>query len=307
MRVLIVGIGSIAKKHIEVLRSLESEIELYGLRSSTQSTSIDNLTDIYSWEEVPSNLDFIIISNPTSEHYASIMKAIAFKVPLFIEKPSLANLEGSENLLKEIDRHKVITYIAFPLRFNPVVGWLKANLLDKRIFELNAYCGSYLPDWRPGQDYTTTYSASRDMGGGVHLDLIHELDYVTWLLGLPLNSTSSFSKVSDLNIDSFDSAHYWLTYKDKNAAITLNYFRRDAKRELVIVMEADTWTADLLTNEVQNQRGETIFRAEPSKKSMYYEQMRYFIDSVKSGETPMNSLATSLNVLEICLLDNYER
>jgi predicted dehydrogenase len=307
MKVLIIGIGSIAQKHIEALRLLEPAIELFGLRSTKQSTHKEGVIDVYSWKEVPSDLDFIIISNPTSEHYKAIEQAIEFKVPLFIEKPSLANLEGSEKLLKAIEQHKITTYIAFPLRFNPVVQWLKTNLLDKRVVELSAYCGSYLPDWRPGQDYTTTYSAHKNLGGGVHLDLIHELDYVTWLLGLPVKADSFFSKVSNLNIDTFDSAHYWLAYKNKNASVTLNYYRRDAKRELTIVMDADTWVADLLTNEIKDQTGTIIFKANLSQKSMYYDQMNYFIECLTTGKTPMNSLRESLKVVEICLMNSYER
>ncbi|MEQ9167543.1 MAG: hypothetical protein RLO12_14895, partial [Fulvivirga sp.] len=102
-------------------------------------------------------------------------------------------------------------------------------------------------------------------------------------------------------IDSIDCAHYWLSYADKNASITLNYYRRDASREVAIVMEDGTWKANLLTNEVTDSSNNIIFKSEPSLKSMYYHQMRYFIDCVKKNKQPFNSFKESIETLRICL------
>ncbi|MEQ9116853.1 Gfo/Idh/MocA family oxidoreductase [Fulvivirga sp.] len=301
MRVLIVGIGSIAKKHIDALNEIIPKVEIFGLRNSQSSPKVEGVIDIYSWDQLPDNLDFIIISNPTSEHYQTLQNAIKCNLPLIIEKPPLANLDGAEELIRELELNNILNYVAFPLRFNPVIQWLKHNLPQKNIYELNAYCGSYLPDWRPNVNYRQVYSANKEMGGGVHLDLIHELDYVTWLLGSPVSSSSFLSKVSKLEIDSIDCAHYWLSYADKNASITLNYYRRDASREVAIVMEDGTWKANLLTNEVTDSSNNIIFKSEPSLKSMYYHQMRYFIDCVKKNKQPFNSFKESIETLRICL------
>ena len=301
MRVLIIGIGSIALKHITALRELDSTIEIFGLRSNKESSCVDGVNDLYSWDEVPNNIDFVIISNPTTEHYNAIKKAIKLQKPLMIEKPPLSQLEGADELIQLLESKKILTYVAFPLRFNPALKWLGKNLAGKRIYELSAYCGSYLPDWRPNRDYRTIYSAKKDLGGGVHLDIIHELDYVIWLLGTPEKSTSFFSKVSDLEIDSFDSAHYWLSYPNKNASVTLNYYRKDSCREITIVMADDTWKVDLLTNEIKDSSGNILFKAEPSQKSMYYNQLEYFLNCIRNNEVQFNSFKDALETLKICL------
>ena len=98
-------------------------------------------------------------------------------------------LQGSETLVKRINQSNLLTYVACNLRFLECIQFLKERLDSQKKFvqEVNVYCGSYLPDWRPGKDYKTIYSAIKEKGGGVHLDLIHELDYIYWLFGKPLN------------------------------------------------------------------------------------------------------------------------
>jgi len=61
-----------------------------------------------------------------------------------------------------------------------------------------------LPDWRPWQDYSQSYSAKKELGGGVVLDLIHELDYSYWLFGEFYELKSFTGKVSNLKIETND-------------------------------------------------------------------------------------------------------
>ena len=51
------------------------------------------------------------------------------------------------------------------------------------IISLEAHVGSYLPDWRPQKDYKESVSARAELGGGVLLELSHELDYIRWFFG----------------------------------------------------------------------------------------------------------------------------
>jgi predicted dehydrogenase len=301
MKVLIIGFGSIAKKHLQVLRKIIPDVIVTALRSSNKSEPIKNIKNIYSWDEVDTDTDFVIITNPTSEHFRTIHKVINLSVPILIEKPPLASLEKANELINEIKLKNVITYTAFNLRFHPVIVWLKKHIEYKRIIEVQVYCGSYLPEWRPEDDYRKIYSAKKIMGGGAHLDLIHELDYIHYLFGLPLSINSFLSKKSDLEIDSFDSAHYWLEYANMNISVLLNYYRRDSKRYLEIVFDNETIKADLITWKAYDSKGKILFEAEPNLMKTYETQMKYFIDSINAGVKPMNSFEESVQTLELCL------
>ena len=65
MKVLFIGFGSIALKHYHAIIKLRPDAVFYALKSGDQSSGIENVIDIYSWDEVPFDLKFAIISNPT--------------------------------------------------------------------------------------------------------------------------------------------------------------------------------------------------------------------------------------------------
>jgi predicted dehydrogenase len=159
-----------------------------------------------------------------------------------------------------------------------------------------------LPEWRSGKEFKESYSASASRGGGVHLDLIHELDYTTWIFGFPCDTKSVFKSISSLNIESFDYANYILEYKTFTANIILNYYRRKPKREIEIVLEKETWLVDLIKNEVKNDKNELLFQdLNFNIKQTYANQLQYFINCLINKHSPMNSLEESIEVLKICL------
>lgn len=302
MKVLIIGMGSIANKHVNALRAIDPEVQCLALRRA-QCDEVNGVKNIYDKADIPSDIDFVLISNPSSLHHETIDWTIALGKPLFIEKPTLTSLEGAHDLVEKVNQYQIITYSAFNMRFHPVIEWLKKQITASDVLECNAYCGSYLPDWRPQTDYRQSYSASAELGGGVHLDLIHEIDYVAYLLGKPERTFGIAKHVSDLEISSTDIARYVYLYADKTAGITLNYYRRDPSRYIELVLKSGTWRADLLKNTVTNDHGETLFTTAETMLDSYTHQMRYFITCLKNNTRPMNSLADSLASLQICL--NY--
>lgn len=304
MNVLVVGLGSIAKKHIEALQILKIDVKIYALRSNLNAQIEEGIENIYSLEDISISFDFAIISNPTYLHYKFIEELGKKNIPLFIEKPAVCTLENVNILLDIISEKQLITYVACNLRFHPCLIFLK-NKIDSdflRINELNVYCGSYLPDWRPGKNFRTIYSANAGMGGGVHLDLFHELDYTTWLFGLPNKKQSILRNLSSLEIDAIDYANYILEYNDFTANIILNYYRRKPKREIEIVFDNDTWTIDLIKNEVRNDSNDLLFKASGFNiKETYVSQLEYFINCLRNNQQPMNSFDESIENLKICL------
>lgn len=306
MKVLIIGLGSIAQKHIDAINKIDQSASIYALRSNTNSKSFTNIIDLYNLTDVPNDIDFILISNPTSLHSKTILKVIDFNKPLFIEKPVFDSIINNEEIVRLIEKKNIKTYVGCNLRFHPALNFIKSylNSGNSKINEVNVYCGSYLPNWRPQQDYTKSYSANQKLGGGVHLDLIHELDYTIWLFGKPINYNSIKRKVSNLSIDTFDYANYNLSYPDFNVSITLNYYRTSPKRHIEIVLENETLVCDLLTSTILNNDNKIIFiDNEFDSSKTYLNQMNYFIDNLNNEYIYMNNINESFEILKIALND----
>ncbi|MGF1923203.1 MAG: Gfo/Idh/MocA family protein [Bacteroidia bacterium] len=303
MKVAIVGLGSIASKHIFALKEINPLVEIYALRSGLNSNVVEGVKNIKSLEEVE-DLDFVLISNPTSLHLEAIKMVTKQNLPMVIEKPAFYKLEGYEEVIDEINAKDIFTYVACNLRFHPCLQYLKDYIANENavINEVNVYCGSYLPDWRPNRDYKQIYSANLDMGGGVHLDLFHELDYICWIFGLPREYKGYTSNHSSLDISAPDYANYLLSYDNFNVGVVLNYYRRQPKREIEILFEDETWIVDLITNIITTDNGKVIFK--PSSFSLidtYVKQMSYVIGKLNLSERPMNDINETIEILKISL------
>jgi predicted dehydrogenase len=310
MKVLIVGLGSIAKKHIRSLKEIDASIEVFALRSTKQSESFPEVIDVFELSsDLMSKIDFAIVSNPSSFHVETIKRLCTIKsIPIMVEKPLCTSQEQISELWDLINLGNVRGYVACNLRFHPALIFFK-DFMSKnthRVLEVNSYCGSYLPDWRPDTDYRESYSSKSTLGGGVELDLIHELDYITWLFGLPSDLERYSRKISELEISSHDYTHYVLSYPGFSGHITLNYYRRVPKRTLEVVFENQVLRVDLLRCEVINLENEQILFQQDDFNFLdtYTSQMNYFLTEVLQKSNYMNTFDEALRVTSLALIEN---
>ncbi|MFB2118250.1 Gfo/Idh/MocA family protein [Parapedobacter sp. 2B3] len=303
MKVLIVGLGSIAKKHIYALKAVVgNDVEFFALRSSSMAKIHDGVKNIYDIKGLEKyQFDFAIISNPTAFHHVAIQQLLPLQIPLFIEKPLFDSLDYDE-MVERITNSPVKTYVACNLRFLNCLAFAQKFLEEHRINEVNVYCGSYLPGWHPGENFRLGYSANRHLGGGVHIDLIHEIDYVYWLFGSPRSVSRFLKDKSSLQIDATDYANYLFDYEAFPINVVLNYFRKDSKRSLEVVCENGTLYVNLLTNECF-WNGESVFSSNQRIIDTYTTQIEYFLREVVTpgNSTHFNKINEAYDVLRLCL------
>ena len=196
-----------------------------------------------------------------------------------------------------LGREKKVFYVAAPMHYKPTISWLKEHFDFSEAFSLRSISSSYLPDWRPGVDYRKTYSAHKDMGGGVSIDLIHEWDYLQYLIGFPERAYSIIEKRSGLEIDSDDVALYIADYGDKTAEIHLDYFGRVPIRKLEIFTKEDTVECDLLTDTISFLKsGEQIILTE-ERDDTQARELEAFLDMIQGKRENTNDIEHALNTL----------
>jgi predicted dehydrogenase len=308
LKILIIGLGSIAKKHINAILTLYKDVEIFAFRFSSRE-NIEGVNNVYSLENLVNKLDFVIISNPTFLHGETILNCLHLNCPIFLEKPPLNNFINANKINQLLINSKTVNYVAFNLRFHPVIEYLKNNdeLKKQKINEINVYCGSYLPNWRPNSNFKEIYSVDKAMGGGVHLDLIHEIDYCIWIFGKPMSVQSIKKSNSNLEINAIDYAQFNFFYENFVLNIKLNYFRLDSKREIEILTENDTIICDLNSCIIKSAvTDKIIFKKNYNIMDTYILQMKYFVDAIKNGKKILNNFEESLEVLKIALNDEFK-
>lgn len=305
MNILIAGLGSIGRKHLSALKTAAPEACVYALRSSGSSPTVDGVSNIMSVGELDGvHIDFCILSTPTAIHLDTFRQLLALKCPILVEKPLSHLLSEASEMTRLADESGVTTYVGCNLRFLGCLRYVREHLHrpGHRINEVNAYCGSYLPEWRPGCDFRKVYSANTNLGGGVHIDLIHEIDYICWMFGLPATYSRTIRSSSSLEIDAPDYACYCLDYPGFCASVILNYYRRDPRRTLEIVWDDDTWLIDLISNTVSSAlSGNTLYESPLGIADTMAEQMKYMIELAQTGNKSTNSCSDALEILKICL------
>ncbi|PKL57517.1 MAG: hypothetical protein CVV34_07075, partial [Methanomicrobiales archaeon HGW-Methanomicrobiales-5] len=288
MNVLFIGMGSIGKRHLRILKEMVPDSKRYFFKKEKEQSNEKNV--FTHWEQVREiTFDAAIISNPTHKHVETALKCANQGINLFVEKPVSHSMTGIEELKFIVQQNNLKTLVGFNLRFHPVIERLREiiQVTNERILRFSAYCGSYLSDWRE-TDYRSTYSASRDQGGGVVLDLIHELDYCTWLFGQPVEITGQCGKISGLEIDVEDTAELILRYKTCLGVIHLDYFRPVPQRTIEIITDRSVIEGDLLTGTI------TITGPLKTKEEhfeiyrdlTYQKQMAHFIDVIHDRVPP---------------------
>lgn len=230
---LVEGYGYMGKIHAGLLQEMGYDVACVSRRQNLPFPSYRSMTQAIQ-EFSP---DFCIVATPTSEHLNSlrILEQMGYTHPVLVEKPLAACVE-------ECDFHPSFPlFVAYNMRFSPVLIRLQEVLAEEEVVAARFSVGGYLPGWRPGTDYRTTYSVRQDMGGGVLRDLSHELDLVRLLLGESHQLTSIVGKRGSLEMDCDDTVDILMS-ADKCPAINIHLDCLDRNVHRFIALQTATRT-----------------------------------------------------------------
>lgn len=306
MKVCFAGIGSIAKRHIrnlcEICAGQGITIQIDALRREVSKgiNLPENINCVYtSVDELPVDYDVIFLTNPTEYHADMLMNLHEHAKHFFIEKPitSLDTLNKLENI---IFRDDSVYYVACPLRYTSVIQYLKQEIDVRTVNAVRSISSSYLPDWRSDTDYRKTYSAHKELGGGVGIDLIHEWDYLVYLFGMPSNVQFFSGKVSKLEIDSDDYAVYIAQYHNNMISeLHLDYFGRKNIRTVEIYTDEETIVGDLIDGTVKYLKSEKVINLYEERDVYQKREMQYFLETIKNGNKVQNDVMNAVKVLKL--------
>jgi predicted dehydrogenase len=307
----IIGLGSIGTRHIKnivtVLKKQKKPYAIDLIRSGTGKELDHNIAQnisqiFFSYDTVPADYDVLFITNPTHLHFSTIKQFASKTKHMFIEKPVFDKIDVSLDALGL--KSDGIYYVACPLRYTGVIQYLKSQIKQMEVYSVRAICSSYLPDWRPGQDYRKSYSAHHDEGGGVSIDLIHEWDYLCYLFGMPQQVLNLHGKFSNLEIDSDDLSIYIAKFAGMTAEVHLDYFGRQKIREIQIFTDEDTIIGDLIRSEVRYLKSGEIISFNEQRNDFHYKEILNFFDIIEGNAPNENEILMGLKILQIAKVGN---
>ncbi len=309
MKVLLVGCGSIGKRHLSNLIKLPEIDQI--LVYSKINTCLDHLKDkrkvllVESIDDI--QVDLAVIANETCKHAATALILAKKGVHLFIEKPLSHILSGKLKTLEEtIIRKKVKVSIGYNMRFLGAIKLIKKIVAEGtlgKIYFVKIEVGQYMPDWRVGRDYRDSYSAFKSLGGGVALDLSHEVDYMRYLFGDPVSCKVVKKKVSDLKIDSEDIFEGIYVYDRFLCNVHMDYLQKDIKRIIRIETSKGSLVCDFIAKKI-------VIRINDKEKIIadkklfdmdktYIHEIKSFIRAVEKGYEPEISFEDGVRVMEL--------
>ena len=314
-RVVVIGCGSIGKRHLRNLLALGvADVVAYDPREDRReevrtTLNVETISDLdEAWKR---DRTLALITAPTSLHVPLAQKAAEHGCHLFIEKPLSDRLEGVEPLLSAVRERHLISLVGCNMRFHPGLMTIK-QLLERgaigRVVTARVEAGQYLPDWHPREDYRQGYSARRNLGGGVLMDGVHEIDYVRWLFGEVTSVACVAGQLSHLDIDTEDTASLLLRFASGTIGeIHLDYIQRIYSRSCHLIGDEGTIRWDFTAGETRcytaSTRAWEVFANPPGWEAnqMYVDEMRHLLRCLQGEEASAQDAYEGARVLEIAL------
>ena len=313
MKALVVGGGSIGKRHLQNLQALGMEelglVETDGVRASALSSELP----LRCFAELSSGLDwdpdFAIVATPTDLHASHAADVIRRGCDIFIEKPLCHTAVEVDQLCALEERWRPISLVGCNMRFHPGLARVKELLEQETIGKIlfaRLHCGSYLPEWRAGVDYRENYAATERRGGGCILDCIHELDLAGWFAGEVIEVTCMAGHLSSLEIATEDVAA--LICRHESGAISeihLDYVQRTYERGCEIVGEKGSIFWEFSSGQVRRfdaDAREWTIESQPcdwQTNSMYLDEVKHFIECVQRRRPSVLPISTAASVMQV--------
>ena len=308
MKFLIAGFGSIGRRHLRNLIEL-GEHDIILLRSHRSTLPEEEIKDIPVETSVAAALahhpDGVIVANPTALHLDVAIPSAQAGCAVFMEKPVSASFEHLPELREALNENGGRFQMGFQFRFHPGLNRLKDLINEGCIgkpLSFRAEWGEYLPGWHPWEDYRLSYSARKDLGGGVLLTLSHPLDYIRWLFGDPEWIWAMNGKISDLELEVDDIAEIGMRMSNGMiGSVHLDYYSRPARNGLEVVGSEGRLSCDNLDGIVRLYKpdGSTEeFIPEPAydRNNMFLDEMRQFLKVTAGTDAPSCTLDDGIAV-----------
>lgn len=311
MKAVLVGFGSIGKRHARNLRTLVPDADITVVRraAAEPGDGVDRVvTDLDA--ALADRPDVVFVTSPATHHVDQALRAVRAGAHVFIEKPLAATMQGVDELRDAVASANVVAVVAYPFRFYDPLIAIKRAVDDGRIGRvqsLRAEVGMDLSLWRPTMDYRDSVSAQKALGGGALRELSHELDLALWLAGDVRRVHAVTAKLSDLELDVEDLAELILEFESGAiGSVHVDMIHRVPYRALRVAGSSGSITWSWQTHEARIWTADepewTLLESpnfEPNQ--MYLNAIQHFLDCINGSASPRVTIEDGAAALRLVL------
>ena len=320
--ILFLGLGGAGQRHLRILKEALPSTKMIGVRKTGKTPVLNS--DFTVKEGASLELEYgitffsgideayiqepelVVIATPTFNHSESIIKAAKHKANILVEKPGAMNIKQAHNVTSTIKDNKVGFFISYQRRFHPLVGRLRSVLDSNKIGKLMSVrvaVSSYVPDWHPYEDFHDLYACRSDLGGGVLKTETHEIDFITWLFGIPRKIFSTYGCRGKFNIDVEDSANLLLDYDSFSVQMSMCFMQKKQERNFKFFGQKGWIEFDLINQKLvvcsYDNKDLEVYEDIVDNDELFKLQADYFLNKFTSSDDQyLDALEKNTTIIE---------
>ena len=318
--ILIIGFGSIGRRHLKIIKKLRPEIKVNLLLreislNKVKEQKLLNKTFTNIKDAIDEGADAAIVASPANLHIEHSMHLLKAEIPVLIEKPISDNFKKCSELKELMKSNNCLVTVGYVLRHSKILNKFK-EIINQSDIGKSLYaeikCGSYLPDWRKDKDYRESVSAKSSLGGGVLLELSHEINYANWLFGPFKNMKSILINSKHLDIDVEDIAKIIAINKNNFLVnIHLDFCSDSNERYCKIYGTLGFINLDfnnhLITIKKNNSKETIKIKVDENYNDMYVNQINDFLNCIENNSNPIVTIDDALDTLKLISESNRDK
>lgn len=216
MKALIVGLGSMGKRRIRLLKGIDPTIEIIGVdtseerRNQVEEMGHKTFADIEQAAQEKPDVAFVCTA-PLS-HYAILKTLLSHKINSFTELNLVK--DGYEELMALAKENGTVLFLSSTMLYRGEINYILEHIkgCDKPLSYIY-HIGQYLPDWHPWESYKNFFVGNKRTNGCREIFGI-ELPWIIEAFGRIKSVFSTADKMTGLDIDFPD--RFFITLEHEN-------------------------------------------------------------------------------------------
>ena len=317
MKALIVGLGSMGKRRIRLLKGIDPSIEIIGVDTwderRAQVEEMGHKTFASIAEAAAEKPDVAFVCTAPLSHYAILKELLTYKINSFTELNLVK--DGYEELMALAEANNTVLFLSSTMLYRGEINFIldEVKKYDKPVSYIY-HIGQYLPDWHPWESYKNFFVGNKRTNGCREIFGI-EMPWLIEAFGKVTDVYSVSNKVTDLDIDFDDRYFVTLTHESgARGVLSVDVVCPKAVRNLEVYgeglhlfWEGNPKALYKFNNETKEKEFINTYvtfehdsrYSDNIVENAYVDEMQNFLNVVKGTEQPKYSFSKDLYTISV--------